>query len=63
MMTTEIFCSAIVNDICAMLEWTLQVGAHHGVIDDDDGIGSAFLDVCSYLCKVDDFEKRISWAL
>lgn len=62
-MPTEIFGSAVIHNICAMLERALQVRTHHGVIDDDDSIGGAFLDISSYAGKIDYFEQRVSWTL
>jgi len=63
MMSAEVFRGAVINDVCAMFEGALQVWAHHGVINYDDSIRSAFLDVGSYACEIDDFEERVSGAL
>ena len=43
MMTTEIFGSTIVDDVGIVLEWPLQVGTHHGIVDNNECVRSAFL--------------------
>jgi len=42
-----------------MLEGPLQRRAHHGVIHDDDGIGTALLDVLCDAGEIDDLEEGV----
>lgn len=36
MMTTKIFSSGIIYDVCAQFKRALQERAHHSIVDDDD---------------------------
>jgi hypothetical protein len=38
MMAREVLCSRIVDDVDAELERPLEVGRHHGVVEDNDGV-------------------------
>ncbi len=42
-----------------MLQRSLQVGAHHRVVDNDDRVGRTLLDLLAYCCEVCDFQERI----
>jgi hypothetical protein len=58
-MPAEIFGGGVVYDVDAMVEWPLQIWAHHGVVDDDDSVRGAFLGALANGGKIDDLEERI----
>ena len=62
-MTRQIFSGTVVNDVCAMLEGSLQRGAHHGVVYDDDRVGTAFLDGFCDGGQINNFEEGVSRGL
>ena len=62
-MPAEVLCAAVVNYVCSEFEWPLEVGAHHSVVDNDEGLWSSSVDVESYLFDVCNFEERVCRAL
>lgn len=58
-MAGQVFCRTVVDDVCTMLEGPLQSGAHHSVVYDDEGIGTALLDVLCDAGEIDDLEEGV----
>ena len=58
-MAGQVFCGTVVDDVCAMLEGPLECGAHHGVVYDDEGVGTALLDVLGDAGEIDDLEEGV----
>lgn len=58
-MTGQVFCSTVINNVCTMFEGPLECGTHHGIIYDNEGIGTALLDILCDTGQVDDFEEGV----
>ena len=63
MVTAQVLRRAIVYDVRTMLQRSLQVRAHHGVVYHDNGVRRARLDVLRDLAEIRDLEQRVRWAL
>lgn len=58
-MARQVLCTTIVYDVCTVLEGPLQCGAHHGIVYDDESIGTAFLDVLCDAGEIDYLEEGV----
>lgn len=58
-MSRQVLRSTVVNDVRTVLEWALEVRAHHGVVHDDDGLGLVLLDHRRDGGNVGNLEQRV----
>ncbi len=63
MVSAEILCRAIIHDVCTIFQRSLQVRAHHSVIDYDESIWSTLLDLGSNGREISNLEERVGGAL
>lgn len=59
----QIFRGAVVDYVCAVLQGPLQVGAHHGVVDDHDRLLALLLHKRTDALNIYNFEERVGGRL
>ena len=62
-MPAEVLRRAVVHDIRTVLQWPLEVRAHHGVVDDNHRVLALLLDQRANARDVHNLEERVSRGL
>lgn len=58
-MSAEILGSTVVHNVRPVLQRTLEIRAHHGVVCNDDCVGGPLLDLLADGGEVCDFQERV----
>ena len=59
MMPTQVFCRTVVDDVCTVFEWSLEVRAHHRVVDHDDRVLALLLHQRADPRNVHNLQQRV----